>query len=255
MLDPVLIFDYDDTLGGVRFPDGTIHTAAAAYDDCIERFVQFVESRGLDGARARQAQHEIDMQLAAKFGFADKTRFAESMRLVYALLASYGDHRGQREAYDIGMSVFSDYVPVPLPNALKTLETLRDHNRIVVVTKGAVDEQERKLQESGVAPLVDRAFVVARKDDAEWDEVLKQIGFRPDDFLNSYHGAGKSWAIGNSPKSDVNPLVRRGFNGILLSGTSTWAFEHEHLASPHPHRYLHVVSSIEDILPLLPIHH
>lgn len=245
---PVILFDYDDTLGGVRFPDGSVRPGAAAYFDCIDRFVQYMTALGYDGEAARQQQHEIDIDLATTLGFGDKTRFASSMAKAYALLA--GDAASESEekaAYDIGMSVFTDYPYAPLPGAIEVMDILRPFYYLAVITKGEQQEQARKLIETGVMERADYVCVVDRKDDADWDRVLADLELTPD-HLGGRQFVSKSWAIGNSVKADVNPLLRRGFNGIHIAEKNGWAYETEELITPVDGCRAVTVTDILDIL-------
>jgi putative hydrolase of the HAD superfamily len=42
----------------------------------------------------------------------------------------------------------------------------------------------------------------------------------------------KTWMIGNSPKSDVNPALAAGYNAVFLPHPRTWILEREELAQP-----------------------
>jgi FMN phosphatase YigB (HAD superfamily) len=249
MTEPTILWDYDDTLGGVQFPNGTIHPGAEAYFDCIDRFVALMASEGWNAERAKVLQHDIDLELAKTHGFGNKHRFAQSMAHAYLALckgigATPSSLIGLR-AYDIGMSVFTDYPYVALEGALDVLAETSRYYRPVIVTKGAVDEQMKKLEASGVLGFVDEAdvFIVERKCDADWDRVLATVD--PDVEM--------SWTIGNSAKADVNPLLARGFNGIHITAKNNWAFEHAELGEPAAGRAAHVVHDIRDVLDILPI--
>jgi putative hydrolase of the HAD superfamily len=250
MLNPTIIFDYDDTIGGVKFPDGSIRSGAAAYFDCIENFVQMATRRGFEGARARELQHTIDIDLVKTHGFGDKTRFAQSMRLAYQQVSAGEDPNGEDDAYKIGMSVFTDYPYTALPGALDVLKYFAEDYRIAVVTKGEYNEQLRKLNETGVVGLVDSLFIVDRKDDHDWQETLKALDFAPIGYVAN---SDLHWAVGNSAKADVNPLVARGFNGIHITGMNGWSYEQEELLAPLPGRRSVATDDIRNITSIIPL--
>lgn len=254
MSEPSILFDLDDTLGGVRMPDGRVRGTAAAYFDCIARAVTVAEQRGLDPELFREHADEVDKKMARELGFGDKTRFAKSLAWAYADLTEQQDPFGEDTIYDIGMSVFTDYPYAALPGAVRVLEALHDHYRIHIVTKGDHDEQHRKVTECGFEELVDVTLVCSHKNDDEWQQVLPQLGFcwRPNGEVFLAH---ESWAVGNSPKSDVNPLIRLGFNGIHVVAADTWSFEEAALETPRGTSRLHAVTHIEDVLRHIPTNH
>jgi FMN phosphatase YigB (HAD superfamily) len=248
---PTIIFDYDDTLGGVQFPDGSIRPGAAAYFDVIERQRAFAFSLGLNGDRFIELQHDIDLVLAKTHGFGDKTRFAVSFVDAYTALVDEAsqefDSQTGEAIYKLGMSVFTDYPYAALEGALDVLDKTSRYYRIAIVTKGEYGEQMKKLKDSGCGAFADHIFVVDKKDAADWANVLNELGFHtPDDAM-------ESWAVGNSAKADVNPLMGRGFNGIEITEKNKWAFEQEPLAEPMQERVVHVITDITEVLAVVPM--
>lgn len=253
MNSPLILWDYDDTLGGVRFPDGSIRPGAAAYFDCIDRFASYIDQVGLSGKRAKELQHDIDLELAKKYGFNDKTRFAQSFQKAYMALADEGPWIASQhvleQSYQIGMSVFTDYPYAPLEGALDVLSKTNRVYRPIIVTKGEHGEQMKKLEQSGVLSFVDASdvFVVSKKNDDDWNHVLSTIG------ITDTVQARESWAVGNSIKADVNPLVVRGFNGIHIAGKNGWTFEKADAVRPLDGRILKVVEDIREVLDIIPL--
>lgn len=246
--DDTLIFDYDDTLGGVRFPDGSIRPGADAYFDVIERFAAQIERIGLDPARARTLQHDIDLALAKTHGFADKTRFASSLVEAYRTMTEPRENPGmERVMFSIGMSVFTDYPYAPLEGALDVLNITSRHYRIAIVTKGEYHEQMKKLRDTGVGSFADKIYIVGNKNEQDWNEVLADLQ------ITDETTASGSWAIGNSAKADVNPLLSRGFNGIEIAEKNKWAFEAAALEAAMPGRISATVMDITQVLDYLPI--
>ncbi len=60
----------------------------------------------------------------------------------------------------------------------------------------------------------------------------------------------KTWMVGNSPASDVNPALKAGLNAILIPHPQTWELEHEDV--PEDER-LQVIERFEDLLQVFPI--
>jgi len=91
-----------------------------------------------------------------------------------------------------------------LAHARDTVATLAAHHRVVLITKGDLLDQERKLAQSGLGDLFHGVEIVSDKTPA-----IYQAAF-------ARHGAGASQAamVGNSLKSDVLPALAVGAWGI-----------------------------------------
>jgi putative hydrolase of the HAD superfamily len=102
-----------------------------------------------------------------------------------------------------------------LPGVKQTLETLASRFRIMVITKGDLFDQERKLAESGIAEMFNAVEIVSEKTSETYRELF------------SRHGTGPKEAImvGNSLKSDVIPALQAGAWGVHVPYHITWAME------------------------------
>ncbi|WP_293856603.1 HAD family hydrolase [uncultured Alsobacter sp.] len=126
-----------------------------------------------------------------------------------------------------------------LPHARETLEALSGRFRLVVVTKGDLFDQERKLAQSGLDALFDGVEIVSDKTPAVYDRVFARHG----------DGASRALMVGNSLKSDVLPAIAAGAVGVHVPYHVTWALEHadEPVEEPRFHRIAH----LGELLPLL----
>jgi putative hydrolase of the HAD superfamily len=103
-----------------------------------------------------------------------------------------------------------------LPHARETLEALADKYRLVLVTKGDLFDQERKIAQSGLGELFQAVEIVSDKNRSTYERVFSRHGDGPD----------KSMMIGNSLKSDVLPAIEAGSWGVYVPHDLTWAYEH-----------------------------
>ena len=87
-----------------------------------------------------------------------------------------------------------------LPHARETLEKLAGDYRIVLITKGDLFDQERKLAQSGLGELFDAVEIVSEKNAATYEKVFRRHG----------DGAERSMMVGNSLRSDVLPAIEAG---------------------------------------------
>jgi putative hydrolase of the HAD superfamily len=111
-----------------------------------------------------------------------------------------------------------------LPGAREAVEALKDRYRIVLVTKGDLFDQERKLAVSGLGELFDAVEIVSDKNADTYRRVFSRHG----------DGPGQAMMIGNSLKSDVIPAIEAGGWGIYVPHELTWAAEHADAPESHP---------------------
>jgi putative hydrolase of the HAD superfamily len=120
-----------------------------------------------------------------------------------------------REILDYGRDMLAHPVET-LPHARETLERLAGDYRIVLITKGDLFDQERKLAQSGLGDLFDAVEIVSQKTAATYEKVFNRYG----------DGAGSSMMVGNSLRSDVLPAIEAGAWGVFVPHELTWAAEH-----------------------------
>jgi putative hydrolase of the HAD superfamily len=128
-----------------------------------------------------------------------------------------------REILDAGRDMMRHPVEI-FPGVRETLEALRDAYRLVVITKGDLFDQERKLAASGLGELFDAVEIVSDKNAATYRRLF------------SRHGAGAESAmmIGNSVKSDILPAIEAGSWGVHVPYHIAWALEHAEAPVDHP---------------------
>lgn len=103
-----------------------------------------------------------------------------------------------------------------LPHARETLEALSGRYRLVLITKGDLFDQERKLAASGLGPLFDGVEIVSDKTEAAYAGIVARHGVDPEQCV----------MIGNSLKSDILPVLGTGGTAIFIPHDLTWIHEH-----------------------------
>lgn len=126
------------------------------------------------------------------------------------------------ELIDAGKEMLDHPVEL-LPFATEAIEAARSHACVLLITKGDLLHQEQKLAQSGLGDLFDGVEIVS----AKTPEVYTRIFAR--------HGTGTSEGImiGNSMKSDVNPMIDAGGWGIYVPHGLSWELEHAEPKSGH----------------------
>jgi len=102
-----------------------------------------------------------------------------------------------------------------LPHARETVERLAGAYHLVLITKGDLFDQERKLAASGLGDLFDAVEIVSDKSAATYTRIFSRHG-----------DAQTSMMIGNSLKSDVVPAIEAGSWGVYVPHELTWVLEH-----------------------------
>ncbi|MGB3390867.1 MAG: HAD family hydrolase [Pseudaminobacter sp.] len=103
-----------------------------------------------------------------------------------------------------------------LPQVRETLEQLAGAYRLVVITKGDLFDQERKLTQSGLGDLFDAVEIVSDKNVATYARIFARHGDGPE----------HSMMVGNSLKSDIVPAIEAGSWGVYVPHDLTWVLEH-----------------------------
>lgn len=104
-----------------------------------------------------------------------------------------------------------------LPGVEETLKALKEQGgyRLVVATKGDLLDQERKLQRSGLMPYFDHIEIMSDKTEKEYTRLLQVLQVAPEEFL----------MIGNSLKSDIQPVLSIGGYGVHIPFEVMWQHE------------------------------
>lgn len=106
--------------------------------------------------------------------------------------------------------------PVDLLEGVPAIfEALAPHHRLLLITKGDLRDQERKLAKSGLAAHFERVEIVSEKNEATYAAILRRHGVRAEQFL----------MVGNSLKSDILPVLALGGAGAFVPYHLTWAHE------------------------------
>ena len=103
-----------------------------------------------------------------------------------------------------------------LPHARAAIEDLAPRFRILLITKGDLLDQERKLAQSGLGELFDGVEIVSNKTAAIYADIFARHG----------DGADRAMMVGNSLRSDVIPALEAGAWGVFVPHGMTWALEH-----------------------------
>jgi putative hydrolase of the HAD superfamily len=103
-----------------------------------------------------------------------------------------------------------------LPAARAAVVAAAAQVRVLLITKGDLLDQERKLAQSGLGELFHAVEIVSDKTPAVYARLFDRHG----------SGAAEGAMVGNSLKSDVLPMLAAGGWGLHVPHPLTWALEH-----------------------------
>ena len=143
-----------------------------------------------------------------------------------------------KEILEAGRAMLSHPVET-LPGVHDTLEEVAPHYSLILITKGDLFDQERKLAQSGLGDWFDGVEIVSDKTPAVYQRI----------FGAAEGGPGRAMMVGNSLKSDVIPAIEAGSWGVHVPHGLTW--ELERAEPPEGAERFRKISSIERLPALL----
>lgn len=202
----------------------TIRTIGFDADDTLwvnETYFRETEDKFADLLQEFDTKNKIDNELFAKemenlrlYGYGVKG-FMLSM-LETAIELSSGQVNSQTLSKIIAMGKHMIDQPVEILDGVQeTLQYLAPKYRLIVMTKGDLLDQERKLQKSGLSKYFQHVEVLSDKKEKNYSDLLAHLEIDVDEFV----------MIGNSLKSDVLPLLNIGAKAIHIPFHTTWAHE------------------------------
>lgn len=130
--------------------------------------------------------------------------------------------------------------PVELLDGVEeVLRVLSKKYRLIVLTKGDLLDQERKLEKSGLTGYFHHVEVLSDKKEVNYKNLLEHLEIPVNEFL----------MIGNSLKSDVLPIINMGAHAIHVPFHTTWA--HELVKDEDDNGGYHTLDSLKEVLDLL----
>jgi putative hydrolase of the HAD superfamily len=198
-------FDADDTLW--HNEDG--------FRQVEHRFVELIAPYALPGVDVADGLSATERSNLSVYGYGVKA-FGLSM-IEAALTLTEGAVPGAVVEELLHMT--RDLLEAPvrlLPNVADVLQQVAQDHRLVLITKGDLIHQTRKVTTSGLAHHFELVEVVNEKDPETYDAIIRRMQVKPEQFC----------MVGNSVKSDVLPVLAIGGNAVHVPYPMTWALEH-----------------------------
>lgn len=213
-----LIFDADDTLWENN----------VVFEGVIADFIAWIDHPSLDEAEVRAVLDEVEHLHAAEHGYGTKV-FALTLEVTARRLRERDLSAADREEI-AGLLTRLAWDQLEIIDGVpETLAELRARHDLLLLTKGDHEEQTHKIARSGLSHHFRRTVVTPEKTAEVYRRLVAEDSLDP----------GRTWMIGNSPRSDILPAVEAGLRGVFVPHEHTWHLEHVELPDAHD-RILHV---------------
>jgi len=179
-----------------------------------DRFEQLLADYA-DPAHLHQRLLEAERRNIAHYGFGIKGFTLSMIETALDITQNRVPASVIRELIEAGQEMLRHPIDL-LPHARETVQAAAQNHKVLLITKGDLLDQERKLAQSGLRDLFDGVEIVSDKTPATYQALLQRHGV----------GATQAMMVGNSMKSDVRPMVALGGWGVFVPHGLTWELEH-----------------------------
>jgi len=212
-----LLIDADDTLW-----ENNVY-----FERAIAAFISYLNHTTYTPQQVRKTLNAVEHETIRAHGYG-LTSFTRSLLTCYERLSAepLSDDK-RRRIVGFAQSIAEHEIEL-LPSVDSTLSDLASRHRLILMTKGSPDEQAAKLRRSGLSSLFSAVEIVAEKDPLTYRQVISRHDLEPQ----------RSWMIGNSPKSDINPALAAGLHAVFLFHKDTWVLEHAEVDAPPTGQHL-----------------
>jgi putative hydrolase of the HAD superfamily len=219
-----LLIDADDTLW-----ENNVY-----FEDAFDEFVSYLGHSALNPAEIRAVLDEIEVANIKIHGYG-AANFARNLAQCYERLAER-EIRG--EDLRAVMSFAERILERPMEliaGVAETLVYLSERHELTLFTKGQAEEQRLKIDRSGLGPRFHHLAIVREKHTEAYVSLVQERAL----------DAGRTWMVGNSPKSDINPALAAGLNAVYIPHARTWGLERGEIQNANGR--LMVLSSFADL--------
>ena len=201
-----LLIDGDDTLW-----ENNVY-----FEQAIEEFIDFLGHSTMTREQVRAALDEVERMNVPLHGYGSAS-FTKNLQQTYERLGER-DLRPQdiEHVLQLGRRIAGQPVRL-MPGVATTVDYLAGRHDLMLVTKGHPEEQRLKIERSGLESRFAATAVVSEKAVDTYRAIVEQRQLDP----------ARTWMIGHSPRSDINPALQAGLNAVFIPHEHTWRLEKE----------------------------
>jgi putative hydrolase of the HAD superfamily len=221
-----LLFDADDTLW-----ENNIY-----FERAISAFISYLDHRVHSPQEVRSHLNQVEHATIKAQGYGLKS-FRKSLIACFEQL-TYKPVTPEKHAriVNFAQSIADQEIEL-LSGVADTLAELATRHRCIMVTKGDQLEQRDKLERSGLAVHFSAVEVLREKNDEAYREIAQR----------HQCDCKRTWMIGNSPKSDINPALAAGLHAVFIAHDFTWVLENEVVNEAPPGQRLLELASFTEL--------
>jgi putative hydrolase of the HAD superfamily len=224
----VIGFDADDTLWHNETIFERVHLR---YRDMLSRYH--------DAATVDRTLFATEMRNLEPYGYGVKGFTLSAIETAIQLTEGKISAEEIRQLIELGREMLAHPVDL-LDGVADTLAQLSVTHHLLVITKGDLRDQERKLAKSGLAHHFRHVEIVSEKDERAYATILRRHGIAPARFL----------MVGNSMRSDILPVLALGGAAAHVPYPLMWQHEHAEPPPQAENRFFEL-ASVREVPPLL----
>jgi len=209
----VIAFDADDTLW-----DNEIF-----FRQTEEQFCDLLKSFSTPEASMKEL-FAIEIKNMEDYGYGTKAFMLSMIETAIKISDNQVPQNILKQIIELGKKQINQDVRL-LDGVTELLDYLsQKHYKLIVATKGDLLDQERKLKKSGLEKYFHHVEVMSNKRKTDYEKLIQHLDILPEDFL----------MIGNSYKSDIEPVLELGGYGVHVPYHILWEHEKAEENEEHP---------------------
>ena len=217
--------------------DDTLWVNETYFREAEERFANLLENYETKN-KVDQELFKMEMNNLELYGYGIKGFMLSMIESAMELSNNHIPPQTITEILNLGKSMIARPVEL-LEGVEEVLQKLANKYRLIVLTKGDLLDQERKLERSGLTKYFHHVEVLSDKKEENYKNLLDHLEINVNEFL----------MIGNSLKSDVIPILNIGARAVHVPFHTTWA--HEQVTQEEMTNNHLTLNAISDILKYL----
>ncbi|MGE5109402.1 MAG: HAD family hydrolase [Acidobacteriaceae bacterium] len=203
-----LLIDADDTLW-----ENNVY-----FERAIANFISFLEHKEMSPSEVRAVLNEVERDCIVSHGYGLNS-FVEALTRTFERLSVEPLTPALRETIHGFSRTIAEHPVEIIAGVQDTLTYLEARHHLILVTKGNFAEQTGKVERSGLKNYFAAVEVVPEKNKPTYESLVGKYAL----------ARNRTWMVGNSPRSDINPALAAGLNAIFIPHAQTWVLEHEEI--------------------------
>lgn len=222
-----IAFDADDTLWE---SECYFHSTGEWFSRLLSNYTEH--------AQIDAYMQDVQKRNIAHYGFGVKSYTLSLIETAIDITEGKIDAVAIRQILEMGQEMLTCPIET-MPHVYETLELLAKNYKLILITKGDLFHQERKVAASGLGEFFSGVEIVSHKDAASYQRIFEvhKLDIR------------QSVMVGNSLKSDILPMLDSGGYGVYIPHNYTWVYEHAE--EPQSHARFHKLEHIGQLPALI----